>query len=150
MKKSRIEEKRMKIVICDDSKDDLEQTLPECLDDILREDDIIYIETSRHKNVFYTAGQTYSIDKKMDELEAELAGRGFVRIHQSFLINMRYVGKLSSYVMVLTTGKVISVPKSRYPEVKRQYTLFKGRSDYGSMGDLFYTCHGNMGKPFFF
>ncbi len=116
----------MKIVICDDSKDDLEQTLPECLDDILREDDIIYIETSRHKNVFYTAGQTYSIDKKMDELEAELAGRGFVRIHQSFLINMRYVGKLSSYVMVLTTGKVISVPKSRYPEVKRQYTLFKG------------------------
>lgn len=61
MKKSRIEEKRMKIVICDDSKDDLEQTLPECLDDILREDDIIYIETSRHKNVFYTAGETYSI-----------------------------------------------------------------------------------------
>ena len=107
-------------------KDDLEQTLPECLDDILREDDIIYIETSRHKNVFYTAGQTYSIDKKMDELEAELAGMGFVRIHQSFLINMRYIGKLSSYVMVLTTGKEISVPKSRYPEVKRQYTLFKG------------------------
>ena len=126
MKKSRIEEKRMKIVICDDSKDDLEQTLPECLDDILREDDIIYIETSRHKIVFYTAGQTYSIYKKMDELEAELAGMGFVRIHQSFLINMRYVGKLSSYVMVLTTGKVISVPKSRYPKVKRQYTLFKG------------------------
>ena len=126
MKKSRIEEKRMKIVICDDSKDDLEQTLPECLDDILREDDIIYIETSRHKNVFYTAGETYSIYKKMDELEVELAGMGFVRIHQSFLINMRYIGKLGSYVMVLTTGKEISVPKSRYPEVKRQYTLFKG------------------------
>ena len=116
----------MKIVICDDSKDDLEQTLPECLDDILREDDIIYIETSRHKNVFYTAGETYSIYKKMDELEVELAGMGFVRIHQSFLINMRYIGKLGSYVMVLTTGKEISVPKSRYPEVKRQYTLFKG------------------------
>lgn len=125
------------------NRDDLEQTLPECVDDILREervvefgfvegnvrlrvDDIIYIETSKHKNVFYTAGETYSIYKKMDELEAELAGMGFVRIHQSFLINMRYIGKHSSYVMVLTTGKEISVPKSRYPEVKRQYTLFKG------------------------
>jgi len=124
-------------------KDDLEQTLSECVEDILREervvefgfvegsvrlrvDDIIYIETSKHKNVFYTAGETYSIYKKMDELEAELAGMGFVRIHQSFLINMRYIGKLGSYVMVLTTGKEISVPKSRYPEVKRQYTLFKG------------------------
>ncbi len=124
-------------------KDDMEQTLPECVEDILREervvefgfvegnvrlrvDDIIYIETSRHKNVFYTAGETYSIYKKMDELEEELSGMGFVRIHQSFLINMRYIGKLGSYVMVLTTGKEISVPKSRYPEVKRQYTLFKG------------------------
>ena len=91
----------------------------------IKADDIIYIETSKHKNVFYTAGQTYSIYKKMDELEEELAGMGFVRIHQSFLINMRYIGKLSSYVMILTTGKEISVPKSRYPEVKRQYTLFK-------------------------
>ena len=124
-------------------KDDLEQTLPECVDDILREeqvvefpfvegnvrlrvDDIIYIETSRHKNVFYTAGQSYSIYRKMDELEAELAGMGFVRVHQSFLINMRYVVKLSSYIMALTTGKEISVPKSRYPQVKRQYMLFKG------------------------
>ena len=124
-------------------KDDLERTLPECVEDILREervvefdfvegnvrlrvDDIIYIETSKHKNVFYMAAGTYSIYKKMDELETELAGMGFVRIHQSFLINMRYIGKLGSYIMVLTTGKEISVPKSRYPEVKRQYTLFKG------------------------
>ncbi len=50
---------------------------------------------------------------------------GFLRIHQSFLINMRYIVKISSYLMTLTTGKEISVPKSRYPEVKRQYTLFK-------------------------
>ena len=63
-------------------KDDLEQTLQECMDDILREilqeervmefsfvegnvrlkvDDIIYIETSRHKNVFYTREQTFNI-----------------------------------------------------------------------------------------
>lgn len=128
-------------------KDDLEQTLQECVDDILREilqeervmefgfvegnvrlkvDDIIYIETSKHKNVFYTQKQTFSIYKKMDELEEELKGMGFVRIHQSFLINMKYIERISSYVMILTTGKKISVPKSRYPAVKRQYTLFKG------------------------
>lgn len=128
-------------------KDDLEQTLQECMDDILREirqeervvefsfvegnmrlkvDDIIYIETSKHKNVFYTKEQTFSIYKKMDELEEDLEGMGFVRIHRSFLINMKYIEKISSYVMILSTGKEISVPKSRYPEVKRQYTLFKG------------------------
>ena len=128
-------------------KDDLEQTLQECMDDILREimqegrvvefgfvegnirlrvDDIIYIETDRHKNVFFTKGQTFSIYRKMDELEEDLKGMGFVRAHQSFLVNMEYIEKISSYVMFLTTGREISVPKSRYPEVKRQYTLFKG------------------------
>lgn len=91
-------------------KDDLEKTLPECMDDILKEiqqeervvefnfvegnvpiriDDIIYIETSRHKNIFYTKNQTFSIYRKMDELERDLKGMGFVRIHQSFLINMK-------------------------------------------------------------
>lgn len=128
-------------------KDDLEQTLQECMDDILREimqeervvefgfvegnirlrvDDIIYIETNRHKNVFYTKRQTLSIYRKMDELEEDLKGMGFVRAHQSFLINMKYIERISSYIMFLTTGQEISVPKSRYPEVKRQYILFKG------------------------
>ncbi len=51
---------------------------------------------------------------------------GFVRIHLSFLVNMRYIAKISSYVLTLTTGKEISVPKSRYAQVKRQYMLFKG------------------------
>ncbi len=128
-------------------KDDLEQTLGECMDDILKEiqkqerivefafvegeirlkvDDIIYIETCRHKNIFYTRKGTFGIYRKMDELEEDLKGMDFVRIHQSFLINMKYIEKISSYVMTLTTGKTISVPKSRYPDVKRQYTLFQG------------------------
>ena len=92
----------------------------------LKAGEIIYIETDKHKNVFYTPEGSYSIYKKLDELEKELRDLGFVRIHQSFLVNMRYIRKISSYVMTLTTGKEISVPKTRYAEVKKQYTLFKG------------------------
>ena len=128
-------------------KDDLEQTIKECMDSLIRDirkkdcyveysfvegmvklltDDIIYIETARHKNVFYTKKNVYTIYKKMDEIEAELCSLGFVRIHQSFLVNMRYIEKISSYVLRLITGKEISVPKSRYSEVKRRYALYKG------------------------
>lgn len=78
-------------------KDDLEHTIKECMDSLigelrkkdcyvdfsfvegqirLRTDDIIYIETARHKNVFYTKKQAYIIYKKMDEIEEELAGSG--------------------------------------------------------------------------
>ena len=128
-------------------KDDLEHTIKECMESIIKEikrkeqhiefsfvegqiklnaDDIIYIETNRHKNVFYTKKQTYTIYKKLDEIENELNGMGFVRVHLSFLVNMRYIDKISSYVLSLINGKEISVPKSRYQEVKRAFALYKG------------------------
>ena len=62
----------------------------------------------------------------LDELELELSQYGFVRAHQSFLVNMRYIDKISSYVLRLITGKEISVPKARYQEVKRSFALYKG------------------------
>ena len=40
--------------------------------------------------------------------------------------NDRKILKINSYVLTLTTGKEISVPKSRYAQVKQQYMLFKG------------------------
>ena len=89
-------------------------------------DDIIYIETELHKNVFYTEKGTFQIYKKLDELENEFKDMGFVRAHLSFLVNMKYITQISSYVMTLTTGKKIPVPKARYAQVKREYMLYKG------------------------
>lgn len=91
----------------------------------LKAEDIIYIETSRHKNFFYTKTQIYSIYKKLSELETELEPYGFVRIHLSFIVNMQYIEKISSYVLRLTNGKEISVPKSRYADVKKKYAVYK-------------------------
>ena len=93
---------------------------------LVKTDEIIYIETSRHKNIFYVGDQTYSIYKKLDEIERELEGLDFLRIHQSFLVNMHYIEKISSYVLRLKTGEELSVPKARYPEVKRKFMAFKG------------------------
>ena len=91
----------------------------------LRVEDIVYIETNRHKNVFYTIDGAYNIYRKMDELEEDLQGMGFVRTHRSFLVNMRYIEKINSYIVTLTNGKELSFPKSRYPDVKRNYALFR-------------------------
>lgn len=127
-------------------KDELPETIIECMNTILKKrmrndlvvqfsfvegnvalltKEIIYIETNRHKNIFHTHKGTYSLYRKLSEIEKELSGMGFVRIHQSFLVNMRYIEKISSYIMRLTTGIELSVPKSRYPGVKRQYALYK-------------------------
>ena len=93
----------------------------------IKADEIVYIETARHKNIFYVGNQTYSLYKKLDEIEEELKGTDFIRVHQSFLVNMRYIEKISGYVLYLNNGKELSVPKARYPTVKRQYIEFKGK-----------------------
>lgn len=92
----------------------------------LNVDEIIYIETNRHKNIFHLKDGTYSIYKKLDDIEEDLKCGHFLRVHQSFLVNMNYIEKINSYVLTLTTGMEISVPKSRYQEVKRRFALYKG------------------------
>lgn len=87
----------------------------------LRIEDIMYIESSRHKVFFHTTKGIYSIYKKLNEIEMELSEFDFLRIHQSFLVNMRYIHKINSYILTLKNGKELSVPKSRYQEVKKQY-----------------------------
>lgn len=91
----------------------------------LKVDDIIYIETDKHRNLFYTQNGTYSIYRKLNDIEQEFDGMDFLRIHQSFLVNMRYIEKISSYILRLTTGEELSVPKSRYQNVKKVYSLYK-------------------------
>ncbi len=128
-------------------KETLTETFAECMDTILEElgqkqnifqfpfvegsvklaaSQIIYVETEGHKNVFHTTDAAYSLYRKLDEIEKELQASGFVRIHRSFLVNMQYIERLSSYVLQLSTGQELSVPKTRYAHVKREYALYKG------------------------
>lgn len=128
-------------------KDDLEETIGECLDAILAEigrkspemdfsfvegrihlklDDIIYIETDAHVQVFHTIDKNFRVYKKLEDVEKELASYGFIRAHKSFVVNLRYVTRISSYKIYLSTGMELSVPRNRYNEVKTQYAIYKG------------------------
>ncbi|MCM1104046.1 MAG: LytTR family transcriptional regulator DNA-binding domain-containing protein [Clostridium sp.] len=96
---------------------------------LIAADELIYVETDRHRNLFHTTGRVYSIYRKLDEIERQLDGTGFVRVHRSFLVNMRYIRRISSYLCHLKTGEQISVPKPRYPYVKKQFELFLTEKD---------------------
>ena len=48
----------------------------------LQPEEILYIETSRHKNIFHTMNRTYSIYRKMDELEADRKSTRLNSTHQ--------------------------------------------------------------------
>lgn len=129
-------------------KDDLDKTFDECMDDIckdirkktkaitfncvegemrLKASDIILIETSGHKNLIKLKNVTYQIYKKLDDLEEMLKGYGFLRAHNSFLVNMAHIRGINSYVLTLDDGRQLPVPKARYKQVRQEYTLFVGK-----------------------
>ncbi|WP_346907158.1 LytR/AlgR family response regulator transcription factor [Faecalicatena orotica] len=129
-------------------KDSLEEALPECMDAILQKmrlqqvsfsfsegekrlytDNILYIESQRHKSVFHyleSGVVTYQIYEKLDQIEAALDGYGFLRIHKSYLVNMKHIRRISNYAVLLDLGEELPVPRLRYRAVKEAFVAFKG------------------------
>lgn len=133
-------------------KDSLESSFEECMEAVLQRfhidteeirlpfikgeqylhaDEICLVESCGHKILFVSAldkrvlGTMYA---KLTEMEKLLSEYGFLRIHQSYLVNMKYVVKISGYLLELKQGIVLNVPKNRYQYVKREYAFYMGDS----------------------
>lgn len=127
-------------------KGDLENSLQECLNSVLqskREEvvkmkfhfvggerniilsDILYIESSSHQLRFVGRNEQLYLNKKLDMLEEQLRPYNFARTHQSYLVNLEYVDKISSYKVYLSDGTILPAVKGRYSDLRRMYTLYK-------------------------
>lgn len=133
-------------------KDTLDTAIPECMDAILQKmqlaqvsfsfldgektlytDNILYIESRKHKSFFhYMQAASESgivilpIYEKLDCIEQALTGHGFLRIHKSYLVNMRHIRRISGYTALLDTGEELPVPRLRYQAVREQFVAYKG------------------------
>lgn len=91
---------------------------------------IVYMESNLHKVTFYIKGkevQAYTMYEKLDAIEERLREtQSFCRIHQSYLINLKYVDEVKRYQVLLNTGEILNIAKPRYKEVERQYITYKG------------------------
>lgn len=130
-------------------KDDLDKTLPECMDDIYRQiqkktkhilfscvegtvdiklSEIIYIETSGHKSVIHLKEKDFHLYESMNDMEERLKVYGFLRAHQSYMVNIRHIRSINNYILTLDTGDEIKVPKARYKQVRQDRALYVGKS----------------------
>ncbi|MFP3155975.1 LytTR family DNA-binding domain-containing protein [Lachnospiraceae bacterium ZAX-1] len=89
-------------------------------------DNLIYIESRLHKLKFYLLEQKLTMYEKLNSIEENLKIYNFIRIHQSFIVNLKYVETINNYKARLITGKELSVPKSKYRDVKDAFILYKG------------------------
>lgn len=128
----------------------LELSIEECLDTILKKmqkdnsemifsfkegrkrlkvNQIMYVESTMHKLTIYmkeAEKKTYTLYDKLDNFEKQLSNSCFVRVHQSFLVNMRYIDQIKNRELLLEDGTEIMIPKARYRDVLNRFVVFKG------------------------
>jgi len=59
-------------------------------------DDILYIESLKDYVKIVTTGETVNAKYRISDLENELAPKGFIRIHRSYIVNLRQVSAFTA------------------------------------------------------
>lgn len=93
-------------------------------------DSIIYIESNLHKLIFYVRGKgstiAYTQYNTLNKVQDNLPQNQFIRIHQSYLVNLRYIKNIKNYRVMLKDGTDLPTSKSRYKEACNTFILYKG------------------------
>lgn len=96
-------------------------------------ENILYIEAQLHEAELYLAEpdtnsvSVYRFYASIGSLEKNLETQGFLRVHKSYLVNMRHLVKLQCKEAELTDGTRLRVSERMYSQLKKQYLLWKGR-----------------------
>lgn len=90
---------------------------------------LLYVESNLHKLEFHIMEddlKIYTMYETLNALENKLATKDFVRVHQSYLVNIKYIKNVVRYKVILTNGIELAIPKVRYTYVKEQFILYQG------------------------
>lgn len=96
-------------------------------------DDILYLEVQQHNVTVVTRKLTseqkqkeYSFYATLSDLEERLEPLGFLRIHKSYLVNMKHLRKFQCREATLDNGMILRVGEKSYAENKQKFLLWKG------------------------
>ena len=93
---------------------------------VVMKNDIVFIESKGRKLIFHTVDKgTVEIYEKMDDIQTNLDGR-FLRIHKSYLVNMRFISERTNNSVSLFTGDVLPISKANQKEVKTKFITYLG------------------------
>ena len=80
---------------------------------------IIYFEGNLRKVRLVTTGGEYDFYGKISEVVKKLDGNLFLQIHNSYIVNMDQIRKISESVVLLKSGITLPISK-KYREYVRQ------------------------------
>ena len=86
---------------------------------------ISYLEVMDHYVSVHAGEQAYTLGATLSSLEKEMETHGFLRIHKSYLVNMRCIYKFRARECQLVDGTVLAVSAKNYSQQKQKYLLWK-------------------------
>lgn len=86
-------------------------------------DDIHYIEAADDYARIATSNGTYLKNRTMQSFEQQLPVSGFIRIHRSYIVNIKEITQLhqlekETYMVLLRSGKKLPVSRSGYSKLR--------------------------------
>lgn len=93
----------------------------------LEEDDILFIEVYGHKLIYHLQNQPISAMDSLKNIESKLSKSSFVRIHRSYLINLRKVKTFNKVEIIMENNEKVPISKYKEKEFKQAYTQFWGK-----------------------
>lgn len=86
--------------------------------------DITYFEvTKRIVTLHYSKG-IFEFYSSMEEVEAKLANKGFVRTHRSYLVNVGHIRRLGQEYLELTNGEQVPLGRTYVRQVKERLSHY--------------------------
>ncbi len=95
--------------------------------DNLMMSNIMYFKSNRRIiNIYMSDGATYKFYGKMNDLEERLKQEkaDFWRIHQSYLVNVRYIARITNDKVKLKNHKVLYISEDRKKAVGQKYCCY--------------------------
>lgn len=94
-------------------------------------DDILLVESKGHYLIYKVktdAGiTTYSMRERLDRIWQEYCDYDFVRIHKSYMVNMKHISDCSGVEVTLSDGTVCPLSRSYRKEFELSYLKYRGR-----------------------
>lgn len=92
-------------------------------------DDILYLESKLHVVYYHLAGSKQSkyIYGKLDAIQDMLPPDEFMRIHKSYLTNLRHLREVRNYTAFLAGEFELPISQRHYNEVRKTFLMYKGK-----------------------
>lgn len=82
---------------------------------------VMYIESNLKSQVIHMMDRTLEVNYRLKDLEPLFLPFGFVKPHNSYLVNYRFIATIGKNDLVLDNGQTIPISKHRLGELKKAY-----------------------------